>query len=95
MRTLEAEYVLDNEGNSKYRWLVNGKTEGFGKTFYLEDKYIGKTVVCEVTPIDRNGLEGDAAVSADYTVPNYANAHLKDIKIDGTIIKGFSKNRFG
>ncbi|MDY6315282.1 MAG: S-layer homology domain-containing protein, partial [Clostridia bacterium] len=95
MRTLEAEYVLDNEGNSKYRWLVNGKTEGFGKTFYLEDKYIGKTVVCEVTPIDRNGLEGDAVVSADYTVPNYANAHLKDIKIDGTIIKGFSKNRFG
>ena len=56
---------FDDEGDSEYRWFVNGNYVGTGKKLRLKELELksGDTVKVEYTPIDSNGLTGSPVIN--------------------------------
>lgn len=111
--TLEGYYeYIDNEndpeGNTQFRWLVDGEVKDTSETYTIKKEDADKKITLEVTPVATSGTtQGDATLSNEITaklrqfIPFTANitgGERVTLATDGTpdgtfTLKNFSDNR--
>jgi hypothetical protein len=68
--SVTSDYVgVDEEGNSLYKWYVNGELASQEKTFSPDGTNPGDEITVEYTPVDIGGLAG-TPVSTAFTLPS-------------------------